>query len=120
MNKPTCPVCDQKMDLYTTAHKSHPFVDGRVYPSMCFTCFFVPRVVRQTYDSNGLVVDEIDVPYSCDDLCTPKELHDSGASDTLKQAKSSVEAVVGKCRRGLKAKGKPSRPKASWSIPRTN
>lgn len=111
-----CSICDQKADVYTSVHKKEPFVDGRFYECVCFTCYFTPKILEQKYNDEGLVLEEIQLDYSCENLCSSKELHESGASDTPKQAKMSVEAVRERCRKALKTKGQPKRPKASWSI----
>ena len=118
MNKHACPVCGQNMDIYTTAHKNAPFVDNKTYHAMCFTCYFVPKTGEQKYSEDGSVSEDVDLPYSCQSLCTPRELYDSGAADSLKQAKTSVEAVSEACR-GVKPPKKPTkRPAACWNIPR--
>jgi hypothetical protein len=115
-NDNKCPLCGQKMDLWTPAHKSVPFVDKKTYPRICFTCFFVPKIVEQTYTTDGRVLEEVELPYSCQSLCTPKELHDSGAADSLKQAKMCVEAVKAACS-GVRPDKKPQkRPAPSWNI----
>lgn len=104
------------MDLWTGAHKSIPFVDKKNYPAMCFTCFFVPKVKTQKYASDGSILEEIDLPYSCENLSTPKELYESGAAESLKQARASVEAVQNACK-GVRADKKPAkRPDPSWNI----
>jgi hypothetical protein len=114
--KKSCPVCSQKMDIFTTAHKNAPFVDNRTYPAMCFTCYFVPKTHEQRYGRDGSVSEDIELEYSPKNLHTPKELHDSGASETIKQAKLSVAAVEALCR-GVRPPKKPiKRPSASWNM----
>lgn len=82
---------------------------------MCFTCYFVPKIKDQKYKKDGSVMEEIDLPYSCKNLCTPKELFESGAADTLKQAKICVAAVEQACKKHPNAKAQ-KRPEASWNI----
>lgn len=111
-----CPVCGQKMDVYTTAHKNHPFVNDKIYPALCFTCYFVPKTEDQKYSPDGSISENTDLPYSHKNLHTAKELHDMGASETLSQAKKCVQAVAEACR-GVKEGKKPkTRPKASWNV----
>lgn len=118
MKNNACPVCGQKMDIYTAAHRNAPFVDNKTYPAMCFTCYFVPKTEDQLYAKDGSVAEEVDLPYSCHSLCTPKELYESGAAYSMKQAKTSVDAVSEACR-GVKPPKKPmKRPAASWNVPR--
>lgn len=114
--KKTCPICEQKMDVYTTTHKNVPFVNNKTYPMMCFTCYFVPKINEQKYGKDGSVTEERELEYSPANLQTPKELYDSGASETLKQAKLSVAAVEALCK-GVRPPKKPQkRPDASWNI----
>ena len=39
-----CPICDQPMDIEVTSHKNSPFVDNKTYSTMCFTCYFAPKM----------------------------------------------------------------------------
>lgn len=112
-----CSICAQKTDIYTTIHKKEPFVDGRNYEVVCFTCYFVPKVLDQKYAPDGSVLEDIELPYSCENLCTPKELSDSGAADSSHQAKVCVDSVQKICTKSLKSKGLRKRPKASWNVP---
>lgn len=111
-----CEVCGQKTDIYTSVHKKFPFVDGRNYPVVCFTCYFVPKTKEQKYTSEGSVLEDLDLPYSPQNLCTAREVYEQGGSDTLKQAKTSVEAVQKVCK-GVRPPKKPiGRPEASWNV----
>lgn len=108
------------MDVWTTAHKNQPFVDDNTYPLMCFTCYHVPRTVEQKYSKDGSVSEEVELPYSCENLHTARELHESGAADSQKQAKTSLEAVSRLCAsvRAGKKKIQKKRPPASWNVER--
>ena len=111
-----CPMCGQKIDFWTSAHKNAPFVDKKTYPCMCFTCFFVPKIAEQRYKPDGSVLEDAELPYSCQNLCTPKELYDSGAAESMKQAKTCVEAVRSACSRIKPEKKIVKRPIPSWNI----
>jgi hypothetical protein len=111
-----CPLCGQKLDMYTTAHKNFPFVDERTYPSMCFTCYFVPKTEEQKYNADGTISESIEIPYDHRSLHTAKELHDSGASESLSYAKKCVQAVMEACKGVKDGKKIKTRPKASWNI----
>jgi hypothetical protein len=111
-----CSICQQKADLYTKVHRKEPFADGRLYDCVCFTCYFVPKTVEQKYDEQGSVAEEVDLGYSCENLCEPKELADSGMADSLRQARASVEAVRSVCSKSLKIKKPRKRPETSWSL----
>jgi hypothetical protein len=114
-----CQICGQKADVYTTTHKKEPFVDGRNYDIVCFTCCFVPKVLEQKYSADGFVSEEIALPYSCENLYSPREIYNSGSSDSIRQAKVCFEAVSKVCLKALKGKSSKSprsRPKASWNV----
>jgi len=111
-----CSICSQKTDIYTAIHKKEPFVDGRNYEVVCFTCYFVPKVLDQKYAPDGSVSEDIELSYSCENLCTPKELSDSGAADSVRCAKICAEAVKSLCARALKVKTQRNKPRASWIV----
>jgi hypothetical protein len=102
--KITCQLCQQTTDIYTDAHKSKPFVDGKLYSTLCFTCFFVPKTIKQVYNSKGLIKEEIEIPYSCQSLNTPKEIYNQGSAESLKQAKKSFESLQNSCKSCKKTK----------------
>lgn len=111
-----CQICGQKADLYTSVHKKEPFADGRLYDCVCFTCHMVPKISEQKYRPDGLIEEDMELPYSCENLHTAKELHESGASDNIRQAKICADAVGSLCLKALKSKGSRKRPKAQWNI----
>lgn len=104
------------MDIWTTAHKNNPFVDNKTYPAMCFTCYHTPKISEQKYARDGSVLEDASLPYSCENLCTAKELHESGAADSVRQARVCLEAVQNLCK-GVRPDKKPkTRPSASWNV----
>ena len=116
MAKKICQVCGQKIDIYTSVHKKAPFVDGRNYETVCFTCFFVPKVLDQKYNKDGSVKEQTEVPYSCSSLSSARELYEQGSADSLRQAKACVEAVEKSCK-GVSPPKKPiRRPEPSWNV----
>ncbi len=68
-----CPICNQKMDLYVTSHRSTPFVDNNNYPKMCFGCYNVPRTQRQKYKEEGYIIEDAILEYSMKNLNTAKD-----------------------------------------------
>lgn len=111
-----CSICGQKADVFTQSHRKEPFVDGRNYECVCFTCYFVPKTLEQKYANDGSVSEETHLEYSCENLCGAVELHHSGASDTLRHAKICVESVTRLCSRAKGAKIEKKRPAPSWNI----
>jgi hypothetical protein len=110
-----CGLCKQKTDIYTKSHKNVPFVDNKTYAELCFTCYFVPKLLDQKYNKSGLISEEINLSYSCDNLSTPKELMEEGSSDSLKYAKVCVAAVQDSCKK-CKSNKQKLRPKPEWNI----
>jgi thiol-disulfide isomerase/thioredoxin len=77
-----------------------------------------PNVVAayKKYNKDGSVAEDSSLPYSCENLNSAKELYESGAADSARQAKASLEAVQNLCR-GVKPDKKPkTRPLASWNV----
>lgn len=115
-NNIVCDICKQTADLYTKAHKTSPFVDGRNYDRVCFGCFNVPRTIEQTYQSDGCLKDHIGLDYSPKYLHSPKELTTEGCCDTLGEAKRCVEAVTKLCSKAKKSTRLTGKPKPDWII----
>lgn len=111
-----CSICGQKADIYTNSHRKDPFVDGRNYDCVCFTCYFVPKTIDQKYASDGSVSEDLPIEYSCNNLCTAKELYHLGTSDSLKQAKICVDSVIKLCSKAKGTKNSKKRPSPSWNI----
>lgn len=88
-----CPLCGKFMDLYCTGNKHIPFVDGKTYDKLCFTCYHVPKTERQVYEKNGDIKEIIELPYSSQHLHTAQELVNLGPADTILEARKSVAAV---------------------------
>lgn len=91
--KDPCPICGQHMDLCVTSHKSKPFVDNKTYPKMCFTCYSVPKILKQKYGENGYIIEQIELPYDIKNLHKPQELFYEGSADSLEQARMCVNSV---------------------------
>ncbi len=105
-----CPICEDFMDLAIVSCKKTPFVDGRNYSKMCFTCWHVPKEEVQNYNEDG-TIESIDGPfYDHIHLNSAQELVDQGTADSLKQARKSVRCVKKKCK-GLKQPIKHNKPK---------
>ena len=109
--KNICPICLQKIDLCVTSHKNKPFIDNKLYPKICFTCFHVPKISEQKYDERGYIKEEIGLDYSHENLHKPEDLVYSGAADSLEHAKKCVKAVknlrIEKCSKKDDKKTKP-------------
>lgn len=114
--KYTCQICGESLDVYTTCHSKKKFVDNKFYDKICFTCYFVPKIMEQVYGKDGSVVEEKELEYCCSNLNSPKELYEVGNAETLRQAKKSHEAVLNACKNKHKSKEKLVRPKAEWYI----
>lgn len=116
MKKIKCELCDQNTDVYTSSHKSLPFIDGRNYSKLCFGCFNSPKTINQKYDKNKDIKEQIELDYCCENLLTPKELYEQGSTDSLKQAKISINAVQKCCTKRLKSKSVKKIKDPNWYI----
>lgn len=114
--KKICDICGSLVDIYTSVHSKNKFIDYNFYEKVCFTCYFVPKIIDQKYNQEGLVLEENELEYCCENLNTPKELISAGNAESLKEAKRSHEAVVELCKKVKKNKSKISRPKADWKL----
>lgn len=111
-----CSICGQKTDIFTNSHRKNTFVDGRNYETVCFTCYFVPKIVHQKYNSDGSILEDDQLSYSCENLHEAKDLYQSGSCDNIKQAKICVEAVKKLCLKAKAQKNPKKRPPPFWNI----
>lgn len=81
-----CPICGQYMDFIATTYRNHPFIDGKCYKKMCFTCAHVPmeRVENE---------DGIERVFSHKHLHSAEDLYSLGSAQTLEQAERSLRGV---------------------------
>lgn len=93
-----CPICGQYMDFIVVSHRAKPFVDGKLYPKMCFGCFHTPQQFTITYSAEGTVENQEGPFYTHRLLETPESLFASGAVASLKEAQKCVEGVRRACR----------------------
>lgn len=100
------------MDLYCTAHKAVPFVDGKCYPKICFGCFWVPKTEEQIYDDKGLLVETKNIKYSPKKLHTAEEIYNQGSCESMKEARACVKGVRAACKKPgkLSLDGRPKDP----------
>lgn len=112
-----CSICSQKTEIFTTIHKNYPFVDGRNYPIVCFTCFFTPKILKQTYNEDGSIKENEEIVYSCKNLNSAKELLSSGSCDSLNYAKKCIFSIKSLCEKQKKITKNISRPtKVQWNL----
>ena len=110
-----CPICDQPMDIEVTSHKNSPFVDNKTYSTMCFTCYSAPKIMKQKYDNNGYILEEIEIEYDISNLYSPKELFEQGSADSIKYAKNCVDSI--KKLKVIKNKNKKCKPELKIQLP---
>jgi len=114
--KHVCSICGANTDIYTNVHSKNKFIDNNFYDKVCFTCYFVPKTIHQTYNREGLVAEETELEYCSENLHTPKELVLGGSAENIKEAKRSYESIVNLCKKKKKNKTKLLRPKPEWRI----
>lgn len=119
-NSKDCPVCGELMDFMVVSHKNHPFVDGKCYPAICFSCYQVPKVYCYEFDKKGNIISSEGPFYNYLHLHTPEELLEIGSADSLCQAKKSVDGVTKACKKASlralkKLRGKKPTPVYEFS-----
>ena len=81
------------MDLIVTSHKNSVYIDNKTYDEMCFTCYCVPKTLKQKLDSDGLLVSEHEIEYCVKNLHNATELHKMGSADTIGYASRCLKAI---------------------------
>lgn len=103
-----CPICNQKMDIYVTSHRTSPFVDNKTYSKMCFGCYHVPKTSNQKYGEEGYIIENVDLDYDIKNLNSAKDLFDQGSTDSIEEARKCVQSVKNlKLAKNIKNKTKP-------------
>lgn len=82
-----CPICKQPIEAIVRYFSEDPFIDGRTYSEICFTCANVPKTWE--YDENGEAI--FFEGRRADKLCTPEDLMADGWD--RKEAEISIKAV---------------------------
>lgn len=81
------------MDVKVTSCRKTPFIDGKCYPKMCFTCWWVPIEEIQTYGPDGSIIDTKGPFFDHKHLMKAEDMVDQQICDKLRVAKISVKAV---------------------------
>ena len=93
-SKYSCPICGQhNMGFYAITYRTHPFIDGKTYPRMCFGCSHVPEEFQQKYDSKGNIGEELGPFFDHKHLATAQELYQQGSTESLSEAQKCVAGV---------------------------
>ena len=82
-----CPICGNYIDVVVRYYALEPFIDGRNYDKICYTCANVPKTWE--YDQSGEIVvyDHI----SPNRLRTVEEMMEEGWDK--KEANDSIKAI---------------------------
>lgn len=79
-----------------TAYSSQPFIDGRTYESICWTCSQVPKTWEFDEATSTLIINEVDPTK----LCTVEDMVEEGFNK--EEAAASIKGVK-KCLKNAKA-----------------
>jgi len=82
-----CPICKTPIEVIVRCFSEEPFIDGRTYPEICFTCANVPKTWE--YDKDGEIV--MFGGRRADKLSTPEDMMSDGW--TREEAECSIKAV---------------------------
>ena len=83
-----CPICQSPVEIICSGFSSDPFIDGRTYDWMCFTCSQVPKSWEFDEETNELVLYHDMDPKR---LCSVKDMVDDGFE--FSEAQKSIRAV---------------------------
>jgi hypothetical protein len=112
--KHNCLICGQWMDLEVISCRKTPFIDGKTYAKMCFTCFNVPEQEIQKYDDDGNIEEVLGPFYDHKHIHKATDMVEWGICDNLKEARACIKAVKEKCK-GMKKPITHKRPKQEFS-----
>jgi hypothetical protein len=82
-----CPICGQFIEVIVRLHAHEPFVDGRCYDMICFTCFTIPKTWE--YGRDGEIIWH--GTKSPDRLATVEEMMSEGWDK--QEAEKSLKAI---------------------------
>jgi len=102
------------MDLEVISCRKTPFIDGKTYAKMCFTCFNVPEQEIQKYDDDGNIEEVLGPFYDHKHIRKATDMVEWGICDNLKEARACIKAVKEKCK-GMKKPITHKRPKQEFS-----
>ena len=90
----SCPLCGCEMEVVVSAYGSEPFIDGRYYEQICFTCHNVPQTYHFDEKSNELVI----YPWRPDKLYTWEQMcsevgYDKKDKEEKKRVNKSIRSV---------------------------
>jgi hypothetical protein len=83
-----CPVCKCDIEVIVRFHTDEPFVDGRTYSEMCFTCASVPKTWEYDAVADEVIVFDFKSPNR---LCTVEDMVSDGWDK--EEAQRSIKAV---------------------------
>ena len=81
-----CPICKTPIEVIVRCFSEEPFIDGRTYPEICFTCANVPKTWE--YDKDGEIV--MFGGRRADKLSTPEDMMSDGW--TREEAECSIKS----------------------------
>lgn len=88
-----CPICGELIEVVVTAYKRIPFINGKNYEEICFTCDSVPKMHSFDELKNELIVYN---NFDKNRLNTLEEMISDGF--TKKESQISIKAVKRICK----------------------
>lgn len=68
-----CPICGADIEILVRYHSEEPFIDGRTYAVICFTCASIPKTWG--YENGEVVVYKYKNP---ERLCSVEDMMEDG------------------------------------------
>lgn len=92
INPYACPLCGQNMEIVCRGFENEPFIDGKKYKVLCFTCINVPKIWETTYGkAKDGSEDKWEGPFfTHKKLKTAEEMLEDGSVNDIRIAKKSI------------------------------
>ena len=99
-----CPICGNEIEIIVRGYVEDPFIDGKTYNEMCFTCSSVPKMWKYDEETEELIVYS---EFSQTRLHTIDEMVSDGfEKEESRQSIRAVRAAIKKSKTTRKAKKK--------------
>lgn len=108
-----CQICGAETDVIVSAYRNHPFIDGRCYQELCFTCYEVPKVSEyfEEYNDGVRIHKDVIVYYNGLDQTKLHSLEEMMADGFgREESQRSIKAIKAAIKKGLPLPKPTARP----------
>ena len=75
MDEFLCQICKRPIEVIVRFFSQDPFIDGRTYDEICFTCASVPKQSEYIKETDEWIIFD---GLRADKLCTPEDMMEDG------------------------------------------